>query len=54
MKEWQPGYRILLAEFQATDIASIPTGTDGKFRVHRCKIVGEKDLGEIGIEVKNS
>jgi uncharacterized protein YjbI with pentapeptide repeats len=54
MKEWRHGYKILLAEFRATDIASIPTGTDGKFRVHRCKIVGEKDLGEIGMEVVKS
>jgi hypothetical protein len=49
MREWQPGYRILIAEFTAKDIAAIPTATDGKFRVHRCKIVGEKDLTEIGL-----
>jgi uncharacterized protein YjbI with pentapeptide repeats len=51
IKEWQPGYRILVAEFKAVDIAAIPVG-DGKFRVHRCKIVGEKDLEEIGLVVK--
>ena len=49
MREWREGYRILVAEFTAKDIASIPTGTDGKFRVFRCKIVGEKDLKEIGL-----
>ena len=49
MKEWLPGYRILIAEFEAADIAAIPVATDGKFRVHRCKIVGEKDLQEIGL-----
>ena len=49
IKEWNPGYRILIAEFAAADIASIPTCTDGKIRVHRCTIVGEKDLTEIGL-----
>jgi hypothetical protein len=49
MKEWREGWRILVAEFTAKDIAAIPTATDGKFRVHRCKIVGEKDLKEIGL-----
>ena len=49
MKEWQKGYRILVAEFTAKDIACIPLGNDGKFRVYRCKIVGEKDLVEIGL-----
>ena len=37
-----------LAEFEAKDIAAIPIGSDGKFRVHRCTIVGEKDLAELG------
>jgi len=49
IKEWKEGFRILLAEFEAADIAAIPIGTDGKFRVHRCTIVGEKDLKEIGV-----
>ena len=44
LREWQPGYRVLIAEFTAADIAAIPTATDGKFRVHRCRIVGEKDI----------
>lgn len=51
MKEWRPGWRILVAEFTAKDIASVPTGTDGKFRVFRCKMVGEKDLAAIGLVV---
>ena len=50
LKEYRPGYRILVAEFEASDIAAIPTGSDGKFRVHRCKIVAEKDLVELGIQ----
>ena len=41
---WEPGFRVLIAEFTASDIAAIPTATDGKFRVRRCAIVGEKDL----------
>ena len=49
MRYWQSGYRILVAEFTAKDIASIPVSTDGKFRCHRCKIVAEKDLKEIGL-----
>jgi len=49
MKEWRSGYRILIAEFMVKDIACIPFASDGKFRVFRCKIVGEKDLEELGL-----
>jgi len=49
IREWQEGYKILIAEFTRKDIAAIPIATDGKFRVSKCKIVGEKDLGEIGL-----
>jgi len=49
MREWKKGYRILIAEFTAKKIAAIPVNTDGKFRVHECEIVGEKDLKEIGL-----
>lgn len=52
MKEWKTGYHILVAEFKREDIAAIPTGTDGKFRVKMCKIIGEKDLVEIGLVVR--
>ena len=52
IKEWKDGYRILIAEFTVKDIAAIPTANDGKFRVHRCRIVGEKDLVEIGLVEK--
>jgi len=44
LNEWQPGYRVLIVEFTAADIAAIPTATDGKFRLHRCRVVGQKDL----------
>ena len=51
-KEWQEGYRVLVAEFTATDIAAIPTGAAGKFRVHRCTIVSEiTDLQARGINL---
>jgi hypothetical protein len=44
LQQWQPGYRVLIVEFTAQDIAAIPTATDGKFRLHRCAVVGEKDI----------
>jgi hypothetical protein len=47
LRNWQEGYRIFVAEFRAKDIAAIPTATDGKFRVHKCKIVGEKSLKDL-------
>jgi uncharacterized protein YjbI with pentapeptide repeats len=48
IKEWTEGYRIFVAEFTAKDIAAIPN-SDGKFRCHRVRIVGEKDLAELGL-----
>ena len=50
IREWIPTYRILIVEFEAKDIAAIPTTTDGKFRLHRCDVVGEKNLKELGLE----
>ena len=47
LREWQPGYRVLIVEFEAKDIACIPTATDGKFRLHRCTVVGEKDVSTL-------
>ena len=49
MKEWRDGYRILIAEFTAKDIACIPTATDGKFRVRKCKIIRAVNLKKIGL-----
>jgi hypothetical protein len=49
MREWVEGCKILIAEFEATDIAAIPIGSDGKFRVRQCTIVGEKNLKELGL-----
>lgn len=47
--QWIPGYRILIVEHTAADIAAIPIASDGKYRVYRCKIVGEKDLRDVGL-----
>src|SRR3990167_651022 len=47
MREWKEGFKILIAEFTKDDIACIPVSSDGKFRVYRCTIVGEKNLKEI-------
>jgi len=42
--------KILICEFTQKDIAAIPYGTDGKFRVHRCKVIKEVDYKKIGIK----
>ena len=47
--EWAPGHRILICEFEAKDIAAIPTATDGKFRVRRCKVVAEKEIDPVAL-----
>ena len=44
LREWRPGYRILIVEFEAADIACIPHATDGQFRLHRCDVIAEKQL----------
>jgi uncharacterized protein YjbI with pentapeptide repeats len=44
LANWRDGYRVLIVECEAKDIAAIPTATDGKIRLHRCRVVGEKDL----------
>ena len=50
MKEWQQGYKILRGTFKVSDIACIPTGTDGKFRLRQFTPINEVDLKEIGLE----
>jgi hypothetical protein len=44
LANYSEGYRVLIVEFIASDIAAIPTGTDGKFRLRKCRVVGEKDI----------
>ena len=48
LREWLPGYRVLVVEFTARDIAAIPAG-DGKFRVRKCTVVGEKQLDVVAL-----
>jgi hypothetical protein len=51
LRNWRSGHRVLLVEFTAKDIAAIPHGTDGKFRVHKVKVIREVDLsGLVGEE----
>ena len=50
LKEWREGYKILVVEFLAKDIAAIPIGSDGKFRVRKCKVIREKDLKKLGLK----
>jgi hypothetical protein len=52
LREWRDGYRILVVEFEARDIAAIPVASDGKIRLHRCRVVAEKNLEEIGWPMK--
>ena len=49
LRGWRPGYRILIVEFEARDIACIPLGTDGKFRLFRCKVIEEKKLDYVAL-----
>ena len=47
IKEWKPGYKIKIVEFTKNNIACIPIGSDGKFRVSKCKVIKEVNLIEI-------
>jgi hypothetical protein len=54
LRRWLKGRRVLVVEFEARDIAAIPTASDGKLRLHRCTVVGEKTLEELGIAQEHS
>ena len=47
LREYRRGHRILIVEFTAADIACIPTCTDGKFRLRKFTVVGEKDISAL-------
>ena len=49
LREWRETYRILRVAFTTADIAAIPVATDGKLRLHRCRVVDEMDLVALGI-----
>ena len=36
LREWREGFRILLVEHSPEDIACVPYGTDGKYRLKSC------------------
>ena len=42
LRHYEPSYRILIAEHTADDIVCVPIAGGGKYRVKRCRIVGEK------------
>ena len=43
LKHRKPGWKVLKVEFEVRDIAAIPKKTNGKFRLHRCKIISTVD-----------
>ena len=48
---WCRGYKLLVVEFTANDIACIPADGSGKIRLHRFKVVEEVDPKEYGLPV---
>jgi hypothetical protein len=60
LNEWREGYRIILIEHSPADIACVPLGTDGKYRLHGCTPVRDitDELRECGalpkIDVKEA
>jgi hypothetical protein len=49
LREYQAGQRVLVVEFTSADIAAIPCGSDGKFRLRRCTVVAEMQPHELGL-----
>jgi len=49
IREWKETYRIMLVEFDRSQLACIPTATDGKFRVTGCRVLKEIDLVVLGL-----
>jgi hypothetical protein len=47
LKWHREGWRVLIVEFSAKDIACIPHASDGKFRCRKVRVVGEYDLTPI-------
>jgi len=48
LREWKPGWRILRVQHAGADIAAIPLGTDGKWRVRRLRVLAEVPMSEWG------
>jgi hypothetical protein len=49
LREHGEGKVILLCEFTAKDIVAIPVGSDGKFRVKKCKVIRKLKPKEFGM-----
>ena len=49
LMNYQDGCKILKVYFTAGDIACIPLATDGKIRLHRCRVGEAVDYAEIGL-----
>ncbi len=49
LQNWVNGQRIMQVECFPSEGICIPNGTDGKFRVQRCKVLKEMDLAELGL-----
>lgn len=47
LNEYTDGCKILIIEHTAAEIACIPTATEGEYRLHRGKVVAEKDISAI-------
>ena len=55
LKNRQECWRVMIVEFSRHDIACIPLGTDGKIRVRKLKVIGEKDIsGMVGQQTEAS
>jgi len=52
LHNYKEGYRIVLVEHKAKDIAAIPIGTDGKYRISKGKVVAEISIEELRGEKK--
>jgi len=52
IRHLEDDYKILVVSFRREDIACIPIASDGKFRLRHCKVIGEKNLEELGCVAK--
>ena len=52
--KWETGYKILLCEFDVSDIVCVPIGSNGKFRVKGCTPIKELDLIKYGVVTKTN
>jgi hypothetical protein len=48
LRNWKSGWRILRVMHDRDDIAAIPIGTDGKWRVRRLRVIDEVPMSEWG------